>query len=319
MSWRADMIPTGRALDVIAMGEPMVEFVRVSHPDLGTVYRPGFGGDTSNAAIAAARQGARVGYLTALGVDEFGDDLMTLWARENIDASRIIRREDARTAIYFVMPHAAERHFTYFREGSAASLFEPGEVPGDYIADARMLHVSAISQAISETARAAVRQAVATAREHGTLVSFDTNLRLKLWPLETARAEIDATMAQADIALPSVDDSRILTGLEDADAIADYYLGLGPSIVALKLGEEGALVATADRRERIAPTPVEAVDSTGAGDAFGGAFLAYLVETGDPFVAAARAARVAAGTVSGYGAIDPIPHRDNVVASDVPD
>lgn len=314
MPWQAEDIPRRRALDVVAMGEPMVEFVRSTHPDLGTFYRPGFGGDTSNAAIAAARQGARVGYITALGVDEFGDDLMALWARENVDTQCIIRREDARTAIYFVMPHAAERHFTYFREGSAASRFVPGEVPGDYIADATALHISAISQAISETACASVREAVTVARRHGTLVSYDTNLRLKLWPLETARAEIDATMAQVDIALPSVDDSQILTGLEDIDAIVDFYLGLGPSIVALKLGEDGALVATSERRERVAPTPVEAVDSTGAGDSFGGAFLAYLVETGDPFEAAARAVRVAAGTVSGYGAIDPIPHRDNVVA-----
>ena len=87
MPWHAENLPAGRALDVVAMGEPMVEFVRATHPDLGTFYRPGFGGDTSNAAIAAARQGARVGYITALGVDEFGDDLMALWARENVDTS----------------------------------------------------------------------------------------------------------------------------------------------------------------------------------------------------------------------------------------
>ena len=316
MSWEADWIPKNRRFDVVAMGEPMVELVRATDPNVGTYYKAGFGGDTSNAIVAAARQGARTGYVTALGEDEFADDLMNLWAKEGVDTSTVIRRRNAPTGIYFVIPHQSERNFIYYRQNSAASLYVPGEVPDYYIAGTSILHVSAISQAISDTARDSVWRAMSVARNAGALVSYDTNLRLKLWPLDTARSEIHASMAETDIALPSFDDSRLLTGHDDPDAIVDFYLDLGPSLVALKLGEKGALVATSERRELIPPLQVEAVDSTGAGDAFAGAFLAYLVETGDPFVAAKRAVRVAGGTVTGYGAIDPIPRRHDILDVD---
>ncbi len=145
-------------------------------------------------------------------------------------------------------------------------------------------------------------------------VSYDTNLRLKLWLLDQARATIHAAMQQVDIAFPSLDYARLLTGRERPDEIVDFYLDLGARIVALKCGGEGALIAAREERRVIAPVPVEAVDSTGAGDAFAGGFLAYWLETGDPFEAGRRAAAVAAATIAGFGAIAPIPHRAETMA-----
>ena len=88
----------------------------------------------------------------------------------------------------------------------------PADIPEDYIAGARFLHVSAIGQAISADARAACDRAIEIARKAGVKVSYDTNLRLRLWDLETARAKINATIAHCDILLPSLDDSQQLTG-----------------------------------------------------------------------------------------------------------
>ena len=295
-------------LDIICLGEPLVEFVRAEHPEIGTHYRPGFGGDTSNAAIAAARQGARVGYLTALGRDVFGDQVLDLWAGEGIDTGEV-RRKDAPTGIYFVDPDPAGRRFTYFRAGSAASHYWPGDLPAGYVEAARVLHLSAITQAISPYMRAASVAAMQAARRGGTLVSYDTNLRLALWPIERARATIVAALSLADIAFPSEDEARLLWGIESNDAILDHLLALGPGIVALKCGDRGAVIATPERREAIPPAPSTPVDSTGAGDAFAGSFLAEYLATGDPFAAGRYAARVAAATVSGYGAVAPIPRR----------
>jgi 2-dehydro-3-deoxygluconokinase len=116
----------------------------------------------------------------------------------------------------------------------------------------------------------------------------------------------------ADICLPSFDDLAALTGLRDDDAIVDHCLRLGAKVVALKLGERGALVADAHERHRIAPHPCHPVDATGAGDTFGGAFVARLV-AGDTLVAAARyAAAAAALSTEGYGAVEPIPHAARV-------
>src|SRR5690606_34103128 len=127
------------------------------------------------------------GYLTALGQDEFGDSFVRLWAENEVDASRVIRDPDAPTGVYFVT-HGEDGHvFSYLREGSAASRMGPKDVARDYIAGARVLHASGISMAISASACDAVFAAIGAAREAGVMVSFDTNLRLRLWPLERAR------------------------------------------------------------------------------------------------------------------------------------
>jgi 2-dehydro-3-deoxygluconokinase len=151
------------------------------------------------------------------------------------------------------------------------------------------------------------------ARASGVKVSYDTNLRLRLWELGTARAEIHATIPLCDVALPSLDDSRTLTGLSTADEIADFYLELGAPLVALKMGSAGALLALPGRRIRIAPHRVEALDATGAGDTFDGAFLSRLLEGDDPETAARYANVAAALSTRGYGAVTPIPRRDVVL------
>jgi 2-dehydro-3-deoxygluconokinase len=295
---------------IVCLGEPLFEFNQVKGEPY---YRPGHGGDTSNCAIAAARQGASVGYFTAIGVDEFGNSFMELWEREGVDTSRVTRNPNAHTGVYFVT-HKDEGHsFSYLRKGSAASLMSPADVPEDYIARARILHVSGISQAISETACDAVFRAIEIARENEVQVSYDTNLRLRLWPLERARAVIHRAVAVSHILLPGLEDAVALSGRSDPEAILDFYLGLGPSIVALTLGLEGVFVATPTGRRRIPARRVETVDATGAGDAFDGAFLARLVEVGDPFEAAEYANAAAALSTLGYGAVAPIPNREKVL------
>jgi 2-dehydro-3-deoxygluconokinase len=124
-----------------------------------------------------------------------------------------------------------------------------------------------------------------------------------------------AAIAQADIALPSLDDATALTGLTAPDAIADFYLRLGPSVVALKLGAAGVLLATPERRVRIRAHDCDFVDATGAGDTFCGAFLARLI-LGDAAEAAARYACVAAALkCEGFGAVAPIPRAEQVLAA----
>ena len=294
--------------DILCLGEPLVEFVR---QDDGT-YRQGFGGDTSNAAIAAARQGASVGYLTALGRDRFGDAVMELWASEGVDAAAVRRAPDAPTGIYFVDPDPEGRFFTYYRAGSAASRYGPDDLDAHALRKARVLHLSGITLAVSARLRAAALRAAEIVRDAGGTVSLDTNLRLKLWDAEEARRITDQTMELAGIAITSIDDSAHLTGLDDPDQIIAHYQGMGPEIVLVTLGAEGARLGFGPERASIPPAHSEPIDSTGAGDSFSGAFLAYWRETGDPVEAATRAAKVAAGTVSGLGAVAPIPRRGQI-------
>jgi 2-dehydro-3-deoxygluconokinase len=300
--------------DIVSLGEPLIEFNRPKEGD-GRTWLQGFGGDSQNVAIAAARQGARAGYLTSVGQDWMGDAFLELWRSEGVDASRVSRHPVAPTGVSFVTHTAAGHKFDYLRKNSAASLMEPATLAADYIAGAKFFHLSAIGQAISDSACRTCHAAIDAARAAGVKVSYDTNLRLRLWDLDTARKTIHATIARCDIALPSLDDSQQLTGLATPEDIAAFYLGLGAPLVALKMGSDGALIASRDKRIRIPPYRVQAVDATGAGDTFDGAFLARLL-AGDDVEAAARYANVAAAlSTQGYGAVTPIPRKDEVMAA----
>ncbi len=146
-------------------------------------------------------------------------------------------------------------------------------------------------------------------------VSFDTNLRLKLWSIDRARAVMTDVIARCDLCLPSYDDVVAISGLTDPDAIVDHCLRLGAKVVALKLGERGAIVADATQRHRIPAHACRPVDATGAGDTFGGAFVARWV-AGDGLLEAGRYAAVAAAlSTEGYGAVAPIPRAAQVRAA----
>ena len=302
------------ATDILALGEAMVEFNQTGEAS-GRVYLQGFGGDTSNFAVAAARQGAKVGYLSALGDDVYGAMLRAMWREEGIDDSGVATDADAFTAVYFVSHDASGHHFSFFRRGSAASRLTLAQSQLAALAQTRVLHLSGISLAISATARATCFAAIRAARAAGAMVSFDTNFRATLWPLATARAATDEAIALADICLPSYDDLAVLTSLDSPEAMVAHCLGLGARIVALKHGANGAWLADAARQVRIAPHPCRPVDATGAGDAFGGAFVARIVAGDDLETAGRYAAATAALSTEGYGAVAPIPRAAQVRAA----
>lgn len=301
-----------KRLDVVALGEAMLEFNQTTPGQ--PHYLQGFGGDTSNAVIAAARAGARTAYLTRFGQDPFGDALMALWQREGVDTAGIERDAEAATGIYFVTHGAKGHEFSYRRAGSAASRMTPQWLPRALVRESKILHVSGISLAISPSARDTVFEAMAEARRAGTLVSFDSNLRLKLWSLEEARAGIARAAGLCDLFLPSVEDVTALSGLADPDAIIEWSHALGAKQVVLKLGAGGAIASDGQRRERITGHRVQAVDATGAGDCFCGNLLARIA-LGDPLFEAARYANAAAAlAVQGFGAVAPLPRPGAVKA-----
>ncbi len=305
-----------RKFDVVALGEAMVEFnqTRAGQPN----YLQGFGGDTSNAVIAAARAGVKTAYLTRIGGDTFGRSLMDLWASEQVDTTAIEQDPDAATGLYFVTHGKNGHEFSYLRAGSAASRMSPAWLlqgaAADAVRNARVLHVSGISLAISASACDTAFAAMKLAKEAGTLVSFDSNLRLKLWPLERALACTRHAVSLCDIFLPSLEDITTLNGMTDPDQVVDWGHALGARTVVLKLGGEGALVSDGARRERVPVHRVQLVDATGAGDCFCGNLLARIAQGDTVFEATRYANAAAALTVQGYGAVAPLPRPEQVRA-----
>jgi 2-dehydro-3-deoxygluconokinase len=298
-------------LDIVALGEPLIEFNQ-AHVEDPNAYVQGFGGDTSNMAIAAARLGARVGYVTRLGGDAFGRLFRDLWAAERVDMSGVVTDADAATGVYFVAHGEHGHEFSYLRAGSAASRMRPDMLPLDVIRSARLLHVSGISQAISASACDTVFAAIDEASAAGMLVTYDPNLRLKLWPLPRARATIAATMARCSWCVPSLDDVLVLFGGGDAaSAVAACHRAGAPGVV-VKLGAEGCIVSDGARQQHVPAHRVASVDATGAGDCFDGAFATRLLAGDDPFTAAAYANVAAALATTGYGAVAPLPRDGDV-------
>ena len=304
-----------RKFDLVALGEAMVEFNQTlaGQPD----YLQGFGGDTSNAVIAASRAGVKTAYLSRLGHDLFGDALMALWAQENVDTSAVEQDRTAATGLYFVTHGDQDHEFSYLRAGSAASRMTTAwlqQSAASAIRDSRILHVSGISLAISPGACDTAFAAMRLARESGTLVSFDSNLRLKLWPLDRALACTRHAKSLCDIFLPSLEDITALNGMTDPDQVVDWGHTLGATQVVLKLGSEGALVSDGSTRERVPVHRVKLLDATGAGDCFCGNLLARIAR-GDSIFKATRYANAAAAlTVQGYGAVAPLPRPEQVMA-----
>jgi 2-dehydro-3-deoxygluconokinase len=305
-----------KTFDVAALGEGMVEFNQTTAGQ--SAYLQGYGGDTSNAVIAAARAGARCAYLTRVGRDAFGQSLLDLWAGEDVDTTGIELDADHPSGIYFVTHGASGHEFSYLRAGSAASRMTPSWLHGAEVKNillaSSFLHVSGISLAISSSACDTAFAAMQLARDAGTRVSFDANLRLKLWPLARARACITQAVSLSDIFLPSLEDAGSLCGLHDPDKIIDWGHSLGAAAVVLKLGRDGALVSDGARRERFAGHPVRLVDATGAGDCFSGNLLARMAQGAGIFEAARYANAAAALAVQGFGAVAPLPRPDAVKA-----
>lgn len=300
-------------IDIVALGEPLVELnqTRAGEPQ----YQQGFGGDTSNAVIAAARQGARCAYLTRVGGDSFGAQLLELWKAEGVDTSGVEVDPDAHTGLYFVQ-HGPQGHsFSYLRRDSAASRMTPASLKGQLIERARYLHVSGISLAISTSACDTVFAAIERAHAAGVQVSLDSNLRLRLWPVDRARAILREALRQADLFLPSMDDMQHLTGNDDPERTLDWIRDAGATgVVVLKLGKDGSIIDDGHGLKPVAALRVEAVDATGAGDCFAGSLLARRCK-GDSWEDAVRYANVAAAlSTLGYGAVEPLPSAEQVQA-----
>lgn len=232
-------------------------------------------GAESNVAIALARLGHQVGWFSKVGADEFGRYITFMIRGEGIDVSRVIQDDKHPTGLLFkeLFEHVNPNVY-YYRKHSAASHLNIHDLDKEYIQSAKILHITGITPAISETAREAVFEAVKMAKEAGVLISFDPNIRLKLWSKEQAKETILELCKQTDILFPGIDESELLLGTTDPDMILSKFHSMGISKIALKLGKKGCIVSSDTERYKIDGYVVEHVeDSVGAGDGFAAGFL----------------------------------------------
>lgn len=286
---------------IVSVGECMIELSGGE----GGLYRMGFAGDTLNCIwYARARLPAEwtTDYVTALGDDAYSGEMRAFMTRHGIGTDRIQTIPGRRPGLYMIRQVAGDRHFTYWRDTSAARLIAEDQAALDAaFAGADLIYFSGISLAILlPRARGRLLKAIVRARDAGSLIAFDPNARPALWRSVAVMGAVHTVAAGlCDIVLPTFPDEKATFGDASAEETATRYLALGAREVAVKDGGAPAIIATAERRDSVAPSPSEVVDATGAGDSFNGAYLAARLEGAEP-VEAARAAHEVAGIVIGH-------------------
>jgi 2-dehydro-3-deoxygluconokinase len=264
-------------LDVVTLGEVMALFSPTTAEPLryARQFELRWGGAEVNFAIGLTRLGLQAGLLTLLGDDEMGRLILHGARGEGVDVSRVQLLAGRRTGLYLKQFVAGRTEVFYYREGSAASRLGPDDLDPEYFRQARWLHLTGITAALSDSCLAALRRALDLAEQYGLTVSFDPNMRYKLWSLAEARVALTPLMQRCDVLLAGEEELLPLLGLTEREAAIQTVLEWRRPMLALKLGAEGALIATPTERV-ISPGLVleQIVDPVGAGDGFDAGFVA---------------------------------------------
>jgi 2-dehydro-3-deoxygluconokinase len=305
-------------LDVITYGEAMAMFVAAETGPLAGVaqFTKRVAGADLNVAIGLARLGFKVGWMSRVGADSFGEFVRATLSREGIDQQRVITDERYPTGFQLKSRNddGSDPAIEYFRKGSAASHLSPDDYAPSYVLPARHLHLTGVAPAISASSRELAFRLAREMRAAGKTVSFDPNLRPTLWPSRAAMVEgLNALAELADWVLPGIGEGEILTGYTKPEDIARFYLERGARGVVIKLGPRGAYFRTADDTGVVAAQPVaKVVDTVGAGDGFAVGVISALLEGRPVPAAVARGNRIGALAIQVIGDSEGLPTREQL-------
>jgi len=273
------------ALDVITIGEAMAMFVATKPGELSAVdqFIKRVAGAELNVATGLARLGLKVGWVSRVGNDSFGQFVLDTLKKEGIETAGVTLDDRYPTGFQLKSKviDGTDPIVEYFRKGSAASHLSVEDFNPLRFSAARHLHLSGVAAALSASSYALLDHAAGAMKAAGKTISFDPNLRPVLWKSEAEMVEkLNHLAFQADWVLPGVKEGQILTGEKTPEGIADFYLNRGVKAVILKTGADGAWFKTADGEQgAVAAVKVEnVVDTVGAGDGFAVGAISALLE-----------------------------------------
>ena len=310
--------------DVTAAGELLIDFTPAgksvhSHP----LYEQNPGGAPANVLACLSRLGHKTAFIGKVGNDLFGKSLTGVLRAAGIDCQALTETDQCHTTLAFVhLNDRGDRSFSFYRNPGADIMLTPADIPSDLIRQSRVFHFGSVSMT-ADPARSAILAAVSLARSAGCLISYDPNLRLMLWPTaDEARTTILSAMESVDVLKISEEELLFLTGEKDlAGGAAWFFARYGLALILITLGPRGAYAATRTATAAHPAYDVHTIDTTGAGDAFTGAFLDRLLRGGGSladlsaddlkhYLAFANAAGSLATTKT--GAIPAMPTRDEI-------
>jgi 2-dehydro-3-deoxygluconokinase len=313
------MPPLTKKLDVVTLGESMVLLLAEQPGPMreATTFRRYIAGAESNLAIGLSRLGQTAGWFSRVGDDEFGRAIVFRIRGEGVDTSHVLSDPSAPTGLVIrERREVGPIEQVYYRRGSAASLLSPADLDASYLSNARYLHLTGITPALSESCRETVFAAAEMAHAAGVKVVLDPNYRSKLWSTSEAREVMRSLAARSDIVLPGMDEAVLLTGESDPEVAARELIGLGPELVVIKLGAAGALALDGNGQvTRASAVHIERiVDPVGAGDAFAAGLLTGMLRDFPLQDALALANRCGALAMLSPGDMEALPTWSEVTA-----
>ncbi len=304
---------------VICLGEILVDFIST---EVGSsiAEAPGFtkasGGAVANVAVALARLGVRVSFVSKVGDDEFGRFLARTLEQSGVDTDHLLTTEDYQTGLVFAsLDEQLRPRFCFYGNPSADMMLEVGDLAGVPFEQARWFHCGTVSMS-REPAREATIRAADISRDKGLTISFDPNLRLHLYKDHQELHDLTMTMIlKADLLKLNAEEMEFLLDTKDPALGAARLLDMGPAAVVITLGESGAYYAVADGTGYVPGFKVETRDTTGAGDGFMAGLITILLEHDFPCSAETLAQAVgfanavAALSTTQVGAVSALPER----------
>ena len=270
--------------DVVALGELLVDFTDYGMSGQeNPVFEANPGGAPCNVLAMLNKCGHPTAFIGKVGKDIFGLKLKSTLEEVGINTSNLIVDENARTTLAFVQTFEdGDRDFSFFRNPGADMLLTAQEVDEELIKDSRIFHFGTLSMT-HDGVREATKRAIAVAKESGAVISFDPNLRPPLWnSLEDAKVQVAYGLGQCDVLKISDNEIQWFTGEEDFDAgTAKLRKEYDIPLILLSMGRDGSRAYYKDLKVEAAPFLQEStIETTGAGDTFGGSCLHYILKYG---------------------------------------
>ncbi|WP_188688900.1 sugar kinase [Pullulanibacillus camelliae] len=306
-------------MDVVSIGETMVLFtpkiqgrMRYARSFLSRI-----GGAETNTLIGLAKLGYQTGWISRVGMDEFGSFILSTVRGEGVDTRHVTRDQEAPTGIFF-KEKINEKNVCiyYYRKHSATSCLTPYHIDEDYIGSAKYLYITGITPALSDSCRESIFYAIELAKKHDVKVAFDPNVRRKLWSNEKeARRTLLEIAKLADIVMPGISEGTFLFGTEDCEAMAEGFHEHGAKTVVIKCGEKGAYYSTPCEKGFVESYKVEQViDPVGAGDGFAAGVLSGLLDGLTLKESVQRGCAIGAIVTTVDGDIEGLPDREMLEA-----
>ena len=270
--------------DVTALGELLIDFTDNGLSGQGnTLFEANPGGAPCNVLAMLNKAGHKTAFIGKVGQDIFGNKLKGVLDEVGIDTSNLIMDQEARTTLAFVQTLAGgDRDFSFYRNPGADMMLKADELKEEILKDTAVFHFGTLSMTHDEV-REATKKAIAIAKENGAIVSFDPNLRPPLWKsLDDAKEQVAYGLTQCDVLKISDNEIQWFTGEEDYDAgIAKLRAQYDIPLVLLSMGRDGSRAYYKDLRVEVAPFLQEnTIETTGAGDTFGGSCIHYVLKYG---------------------------------------